>query len=558
MPPDRHAPLSSQEALLFVQALTDLGEGLLVLGGASPSLRANEAFCRLVGASSPKETSLEDLLERLHPDDRAALEEDLGGQEPFKREIRLHRPDGQGPLWLEARGKRLDGLILILLNDISRRKAFEARLLRSESRFQTLFEASADGILLFDFEGTLLDVNPSLCRTLGRAPSELYHKNVADLLAPADRSFLQNVILGAAEKGEDLFEMRLIDADGAELPMEINACRTTYLDREVIVATCRDLTERKNLEDSIRAKEERLRLALDMNRDGIWDFDLERDEIYLSPGWYRLLGLPVREAPLPWKNLYERLHPEDQEETDGLDREGLTGERPLSLECRFRTVRGNWHWILVRGRLVKRDRHGRPLRLIGTFSDIDDRKRLEKAYEEERLQLRDCSERDDLTGLNNRRSLEGHFQTALSLTRRKDLPLSLILLDIDDFKAVNDTFGHLMGDDVLVQVAQCLREKTRPSDLLCRWGGEEMLVVVHEDEEGAARLADRLRQALSDVMASPDQPVTASFGVARWEEGLSLLDLFERADRAMYRAKRLGKDRVVRWSALKGAPGRSE
>ena len=85
-----------------------------------------------------------------------------------------------------------------------------------------------------------------------------------------------------------------------------------------------------------------------------------------------------------------------------------------------------------------------------------------------------------------------------------------------------------------------------------------MLVVVHEDEEGAARLADRLRQALSDVMASPDQPVTASFGVARWEEGLSLLDLFERADRAMYRAKRLGKDRVVRWSALKGAPGRSE
>lgn len=129
------------------------------------------------------------------------------------------------------------------------------------------------------------------------------------------------------------------------------------------------------------------------------------------------------------------------------------------------------------------------------------------------------------------------------------MPLALILMDIDDFKGINDAFGHLVGDDVLIQATERLMATTRSSDLFCRWGGEEFVLVVNEDEEGAEILARRLQEAMREVLAAPDHPVTASFGVAQWEADLSLLELFERADRAMYRAKSLGKNRVVRWSA---------
>ncbi len=153
---------------------------------------------------------------------------------------------------------------------------------------------------------------------------------------------------------------------------------------------------------------------------------------------------------------------------------------------------------------------------------------------------------DSLTGLANRRYFEERFEEAFSLARRNSFPLSLILLDLDHFKQVNDTYGHDAGDRVLKIMGSILCELGRLEDLPARFGGEEFIVFLpHTDADGAIALADRVRNTIShtDILEN-GYTVTASAGVARFEAGDSNDGLIKRADDALYRAKSLGRNRT--------------
>ncbi len=165
---------------------------------------------------------------------------------------------------------------------------------------------------------------------------------------------------------------------------------------------------------------------------------------------------------------------------------------------------------------------------------------------------------DELTGLANVRALASILTRELERSRRFDSPLSLVMLDIDDFKMVNDTHGHQQGDEVLAQVAGVLRAHSRDIDAPARYGGEEMVVVVPgTDSQGAARLAERMREAIertqvAGVGGGPALSVTASFGVASVPESASDRDtLIAAADTALYQAKRAGKNRVVQAESVR-------
>ena len=156
---------------------------------------------------------------------------------------------------------------------------------------------------------------------------------------------------------------------------------------------------------------------------------------------------------------------------------------------------------------------------------------------------------DGLTGVANRRRCEDALHAEVSRAERFGSPLSLVLADLDDFKAVNDAHGHAAGDDVLRAFAEVLRETVRESDVAGRWGGEEfMLLLPGADGDGAAQLAERIRLALAarTIVNGDGAPfrVTCSFGVAEHRAGTDPVALFASADRALYRAKRDGKDRV--------------
>ncbi|MBI5518444.1 MAG: GGDEF domain-containing protein [Desulfovibrio sp.] len=155
---------------------------------------------------------------------------------------------------------------------------------------------------------------------------------------------------------------------------------------------------------------------------------------------------------------------------------------------------------------------------------------------------------DKLTGLLNRQTLDVLFQQSLSLARRTGEPLSVVLSDLDHFKAVNDRHGHLKGDAVLARAAACLKEQLRTSDVVCRWGGEEFLMILKDcDAQAATALAEKLRVAIegdAELAALVPGGVTASYGVSQHKDGEPVESLVGRADRAMYAAKQEGRNRV--------------
>lgn len=157
---------------------------------------------------------------------------------------------------------------------------------------------------------------------------------------------------------------------------------------------------------------------------------------------------------------------------------------------------------------------------------------------------------DPLTNTHNRCALQSAFQREWELARRHGAPLSLILLDIDHFKHINDSYGHDRGDAVLTSVAKCVQDNVRASDLVFRYGGEEFIVLLsNTNASGAFHLAERIRRALEKMPCQPDGGVplrvTASLGVATLAPNESREKLLKRADQAMYRAKHLGRNQVV-------------
>lgn len=194
------------------------------------------------------------------------------------------------------------------------------------------------------------------------------------------------------------------------------------------------------------------------------------------------------------------------------------------------------------------------LRWHGELRAVSLRHRVEaqqERLESQNRELLHLATYDTLTGLVNRRHIEHHASQERSRAARTASPLSLIVIDIDDFKAVNDQHGHAVGDAVLQQVARVLAQRLRGSDVVARWGGEEFLAILPDtDGKAATALADELRRHVADVAVPVDDGhvrVTASMGVAHVDvadpDGLE--DAFRRADAALYEAKEAGKDRVV-------------
>jgi diguanylate cyclase (GGDEF)-like protein len=159
---------------------------------------------------------------------------------------------------------------------------------------------------------------------------------------------------------------------------------------------------------------------------------------------------------------------------------------------------------------------------------------------------------DPLTGLSNRRYFTRAFDDELARQKRKHSQLSLIFLDIDHFKDINDTYGHRMGDEILRSMASHLRSHCRPYDCPARWGGEEFIILLPDaDEDMAFLFAERIRQDFAEGLA-PGIPfdLTVSIGVAQFQAGDCLESFADRADKALYHAKSNGRNNTVRWSSL--------
>src|SRR5688500_8110019 len=294
--------------------------------------------------------------------------------------------------------------------------------------------------------------------------------------------------------------------------------------------------------DALRQSEERYALAALAANDGLWDWDLVRDRCDFSPRWRAMLGLENTSLLPLAREWLDRVHPDDAPRLRLEIDAHLAGTAPrLESEHRLRHADGSWRWVLVRA-LAHREQGTRASRLAGSMTDISARKRAEE-------ELRRAAMHDALTGLVNRAYFLESLERAVSrVHRRPDKTIALLFLDLDRFKQINDSLGHLAGDRLLTSIARRLQGCVRPGDILARLGGDEFAVLLDDlkDSTDATRVAERMQEALHAPL--PNGPtevvVTASIGIAFGGADLEgYEELLRDADLAMYRAKASGKAR---------------
>ena len=288
---------------------------------------------------------------------------------------------------------------------------------------------------------------------------------------------------------------------------------------------------------------ERYALALDGAGSGLWDWDVEADILFGSARLCGLLGYPERDVVTDLDGWLGRVHEDDVEGLRRMIAVQLEGNaRRFVHEYRIRSAAGDFRWVQARGVAI-RDLLGRPRRMAGSLSDITERKLNEARLVHDALH-------DELTGLANRSLFVDRLALALaSLDRDLQAHFAVLFLDLDRFKAVNDAYGHAMGDRLLVGIANRLGSFLRPGDTIARLSGDEFVILTHStpDVKAAIHIADRLQDTLSMPfwIDGHELAVTASIGVALSRSGYASPDeILRDADIAMYRAKSSGRATV--------------
>lgn len=309
------------------------------------------------------------------------------------------------------------------------------------------------------------------------------------------------------------------------------------------VVTLIDATARRRAELRLIESEERYALASAGANDGLWDWNLTTQRLYVSPRWKQMLAKSeeeIGEAPSEW---LDRVHADDIERLSALLEGHLTGSTP-HFECEHRIRRGpdDYLWVLARG-LAVRDGLGRATRIAGSLTDVTDRK-----YQEAQA-LHDALH-DPLTQLSNRALFQDRVSQSLARAKRVGKGrFAVLCLDLDRFKLVNDSLGHRQGDELLAGVGRRLVEIAGSGETVARLGGDEFAILVDEvaGPVEARALAERLLADLGKPIAVEGRSlvVTGSVGLALYDEIYERPeDMMRDAELAMYRAKSLGKARA--------------
>lgn len=443
-------------------------------------------------------------------------------------------------------GLGLGGITIVLLE-----KLWLSRLARqaSDRRFRELFENAHDIVFTLDLTGRFTSINPSAERISGYSRDEALTMNIAQVVAPEHRELVQRLLAkGIMQSGRTPLELDILAKEGRRVSLEVSAQRITREGRpEEIQGIARDITERRQAEAALRTSEERYMLAVQGANDGLWDWDLLVGRIYLSPRWKSMLGYQETEIGSDPQEWFSRVHRDDLERLRTQIDAHLDGVTP-HLECEYRLWHrdGSCRWMLCRG-LGVRDGTVRAHRIAGSQTDITDRKVAEQ-------QLLHDAMHDGLTGLPNRALFIDRLEQVMRRARRRaDDRFAVLFLDIDGFKVVNDSLGHLAGDQLLREIGRRLEANLRVGDTVARLGGDEFAVLLDDIEEvsDASPVADRIRETLAAPfnLNGHEVFVTASMGIAPSAgDYLRAEEYLRDADTAMYRAKEQGKARYVVFS----------
>ncbi len=391
-------------------------------------------------------------------------------------------------------------------------------------------------------DGILRGVNEAFARLLGLSPVEINGRSLLELVHPQDTPAIA-AGLSALQGGapEVLLENRFILRDGGTVHLQWVARPLPGTD--LWWASGRDTTEFHRLLAQVLELRARLELVVGHGTAAMWDLDVRRGRLTWEAQAAEILGVGAAALPGTVAELAVLVQAEDSAPLLAALAQ-LVEAGAFELVVRVGQGAGV-RYLSLRGKILDRDRRDRPLRAVGLAIDVT----AEKAMEEQMLRM---VMSDALTGVPNRRAFDQALRTEARRCSRELEPLSVVMVDIDNFKGFNDTFGHLVGDAALVAVARALNTSIQQAgDVIARFGGEEFAVVLPGvDDRGAFAVAEQMVESARTVTVrqAPGWKFSVSVGSASWHPGetkLKPVELLTQADQALYAAKAAGKDRAL-------------
>ena len=283
---------------------------------------------------------------------------------------------------------------------------------------------------------------------------------------------------------------------------------------------------------------------------GHWYWNYKTNEVVFNPLKVTTLGYSVDEIPevVNYQFFTDKLHPDDYERVMNEMILHLKGVSPVyEAEYRIKTKAGDWRWYMDIGKITQRDSDGNIEFLAGIVFDTTERHELLDQIEEKNKLLSKLAITDGLTQLYNHQAIYEKLVDEIKRSKRYQSNVSILLLDIDHFKRINDTHGHEVGNSVLKKVAERIGNSVRDVDMVGRYGGEEFLVIFpNSNVKQAHNAAERIRKDIEKTEFPEEIKVTISGGVVEYQSE-NVNELVDKADQQMYRAKQSGRNKIMSW-----------
>lgn|GEM_PF-381974 len=474
----------------------------------------------------------------VHPNDLAKVRSAVA-QKAGRVAYRWWDPQRGEWIWLEAIGvgfrtPKGERRILAVIREItSEKRELEALQVEAAEKLAIL-NSVPEVILRVDLGLSVVWSSQSSLKVLGYDPTDLAEMPLADILA-CERHNLRELALQAIEGHQVTMETEAITKSGSRIPVELTIRALVHDNRPVgLLVTLLDITIRKRHEALLEEQCHFMQSILDSTVDGVYLVDRQRRIIWANASFQKMTGYTLEE--LVGKHMSELLSPEHDRMAQEMRRKKLAGEAVWT--------RYEIELINKDGRRVPVEIHSTLLRrldysevAVGVARDISDRIAVQK-------RLTFLANHDPLTGLFNRHRFLEELEREMERIKRYGGSAALIWLDLDGFKEVNDTYGHLIGDVVLRQVANIIKEHVRHTDMIGRLGGDEFgILLINAGEQEAIRVAQRINIALASLVVPgfEEVKISAAMGIALLgDEAVSVETALARADRAMYSAKLLG------------------